>query len=160
MSDLKEDSKNIIFSLKFLNKKISLSKSISPFNSQNTIWNKKIFKLMYLPVTCTMRCTDIWRSLIALRILHLNNLDIMFFGTNIFQKRNLHNLMSDFQQEISMYINSKKIYKILKNTRLKKGEKYFDYNLIKSYKTLISHKIFKKTELNYLKAWLKDSKFL
>ena len=77
---------------------------------------------MYLPVTCTMRCTDIWRSLIALRILQINNFDIMFFGTNIFQKRNIHNLMLDFDQEIPMYINSKKIFEILKKIKLKKRD--------------------------------------
>ena len=51
------------------NYKISIGKSLTPFNSQNTIWFKTIFPLLYLPVTCSMRCTDIWRSLIALKIL-------------------------------------------------------------------------------------------
>ena len=72
--------------IKFKNKKFSLNKSLSPFNSQNTIWHKKIFKLMYLPVTCTMRCTDIWRSLIALSILQINNFDIMFFWNKYFSE--------------------------------------------------------------------------
>ena len=43
---------------------------------------------MYLPVTCTMRCTDIWRSLIALKILNNEGKKILFFGTTMFQKRN------------------------------------------------------------------------
>ncbi len=146
--------------IKFKNFGVSLSKSISPFNSQNTIWHKNIFKLMYLPVTCTMRCTDIWRSLIALRLLQINNLEVMFYGTNIFQERNIHNLIGDFNQEIPMYMNSKKIFQTIEKINLKKGIKYFNYNLIKIYKVLIKIKIFEENEIIYLKAWLKDCKIL
>ncbi len=34
----------------------------SPFNSQNTIFKKEAFPLIYLPATCSFRMTDIWRS--------------------------------------------------------------------------------------------------
>ena len=51
------------------NYSFSSGKSFSPINSQNTIWFKKLFPLMYLPVTCTMRSTDIWRGIIALNII-------------------------------------------------------------------------------------------
>tara|TARA_A100000164_G_C21930661_1_gene785378 strand:+ start:757 stop:1755 length:999 start_codon:yes stop_codon:yes gene_type:complete len=146
--------------IKFKNDKISLSNAISPFNSQNTIWHKSIFKLMYLPVTCSMRCTDIWRSLVTLKIMQVNNFDILFFGTNIFQKRNLHNLMDDFSQEVPLYLDSKKIYKILNKLKLKKGIKNFSWNLIYCYKTLIKNNFFDKNELVYLKAWLNDCKIL
>ena len=97
--------------IKFKNKKISLGKALSTFNSQCTIWHKSISILMYLPSTCSMRCTDIWRSLITLYILKINKLDILFFGTTMFQKRNLHDLMKDFNEEIPMYINNKLICK-------------------------------------------------
>ena len=62
---------------------LSLGYSFSPFNSQNTIWFKAIFPLLYLPVTCNMRCTDIWRGLIALNILQNDNKKILFFGKKI-----------------------------------------------------------------------------
>lgn len=142
--------------IKFKNDKVSLSKALSPFNSQNTIWHKSIFKLMYLPVTCQMRCTDIWRSLITLKIMQINNFDILFFGTNIFQKRNLHNLMDDFSQEISLYLDSKKIYDLLSKIKLKRGVRNFSSNLINCYKILINNQVFEAEELTYLKAWLND----
>ena len=142
--------------IKFKNTKVSLSKAISPFNSQNTIWHKSIFKLMYLPVTCQMRCTDIWRSLITLKIMQINNFDILFFGTNIFQNRNLHNLMDDFSQEISLYLDSKKIYDLLNKIKLKKGFNNFSSNLINCYKILINNRVFEEEELIFLKAWLND----
>ena len=57
---------------------------------------------MYLPVTCTMRSTDIIRSLITLRILQNDNKKILFFGTTMFQKRNVHNILKDFELEIPL----------------------------------------------------------
>ena len=105
--------------IKFKNFKIDLGKSISTFNSQNTIWFDEIFPLMYLPVTCPMRCTDILRSLIAQKILYNDKKKILFFGTTMFQNRNLHNLNSDFEQEIPMYLNNHKIYELLKKIKIK-----------------------------------------
>ena len=69
-----------------MNKKINLNHALSTFNSQNTTWHISLLPLMYLPVTCNMRCTDIWRSLIALKIMQFNNLNILFHGPSVFQK--------------------------------------------------------------------------
>ena len=90
------------------NLNINVKKSLVTLNSQNTIWFRKIFPLLYLPVTCTMRCTDIWRGLITQRILQNDSKDIMFFGTTMKQFRNDHNLLNDFEQEIPMYLEDKK----------------------------------------------------
>ena len=76
--------------IKFKSIKISLGKSLSTFNSQNTTWFKDIFPLMYLPVTCPMRCTDIWRSLVVLKIMKTNRQNILFFGTDVIYNNTLH----------------------------------------------------------------------
>ena len=57
---------NIKFTKNF---KVSSGNAYMPLNSQNTVWFKKYFPLMYLPVTCNMRVTDIWRGIIALNII-------------------------------------------------------------------------------------------
>ncbi len=106
--------------VKFKNYKFSLGSAKSTLNSQNTIWHKSIFELMYLPSTCTMRCTDIWRSIIAFNILKKNDLGILIYGTTMYQKRNYHNLMNDFNLELPMYLNSKNLMKFWKILRLKK----------------------------------------
>tara|TARA_B110001452_G_scaffold140046_1_gene116381 strand:- start:4023 stop:5030 length:1008 start_codon:yes stop_codon:yes gene_type:complete len=142
--------------VKFKNNKINLGKSISTFNSQNTIWFEEIFPLMYLPITCTMRCTDIWRSLVTLRILSLNNKDILFFGTTMIQYRNDHNIVKDLIDEIPMYQQNKKIYIELKKLNLKKGKKFYLKNLYLCYKKLVDIKIINKKELKYLQAWIDD----
>ena len=147
--------------IKFKNNfKLSLGKAFSPINSQNTIWNKEIFPLMYLPVTCTMRATDIWRGLVALNIMQNNNETALFFGTTMHQNRNKHNLSNDLREEIPLYKNISTAYNILKKLKLKKGIKNYSINLIKSYEALIENDIFKKKEMYFLKTWIKDIKNL
>ena len=142
------------------NIKFNLGNSVNTFNSQNTIWFKKIFPLLYLPVTCTMRCTDIWRSLVALKILYNDSVKILYFGTTMTQKRNQHNLMQDFEQEVPMYLNNKKIFLVLSKLSLKKGEKNYLINLLKCYKALVEKKFISRKELKYLNLWIKDIKHL
>lgn len=148
-------NKNI--DIKFKNNfKVNLSNSYSPFNSQNTIWFKKIFPLLYLPVTCTMRSTDIVRSLVCLKILKNDDKDILFYGTTMYQKRNYHNLDHDFKDEIYIYLNSKKILDVLTNLKLKKGENNYLENLMICYKSMIKKGFFDKLEIKYLNAWIYD----
>lgn len=142
------------------NFKISVGNSLNTFNSQNTIWFEKIFPLMYLPVTCSMRCTDIWRSLIALKILKNDRKRILFFGTTMFQNRNFHDLNKDFDQEVPMYLNNKKIFNILDKTKFIKGEKNYLKNLLKAYKILIKNNFILKEELKFLNAWINDFKLI
>ena len=138
--------------------KINIKKSLVTLNSQNTIWFKKIFPLLYLPVTCTMRCTDIWRGLVAQKILNNDNKDILFFGTTMKQFRNDHSLMNDFEQEVPMYLLDKKINKILFNLKLPKGEMNYLNNLNVCYRELIKNNIISKNEILFLNAWTNDYK--
>ena len=148
-------NKNI--NIKFKNNlKISTGNSLNIFNSQNTLWFKKIFPLMYLPVTCSMRCTDIWRSLVALKILKNDRKKILFFGTTMFQDRNFHDLNKDFEQEVPMYVSNKKMFNILNDVRFSKGEKNYLKNLLKAYKILIKYNFISKNELKFLNAWISD----
>lgn len=146
--------------IKFKDLKINIGKSLTTFNSQNTTWFKNIFPLMYLPVTCPMRCTDIWRSLVVLKIMRTNNQNVLFFGTDMYQKRNEHNLLNDFEQEIKLYLYDKAIFKLLDQLKLKVGKKFHLHNLKICYSALIAHKFLDKSELNYLNAWIYDCKKL
>ena len=80
-----------------------------------------------------------------------DNKKILFFGTTMFQKRNEHNLLKDFEGEIPIYLNSQNILNILSKLKLKKGSDYYLENLLKCYKKLIDYKILKKDELNFIK---------
>lgn len=136
---------------------IALGKNaICPFNSQNTTWFKEAFPLMYLPSHCSFRMTDIWRSFVAQRISWECNWSTLFHSSTVRQERNEHNLMHDFRDEISGYLNNSKIYECLKNLKLAPGEKNISGNLLLCYKALIDLDLIGKEELPLLEAWLSD----
>ena len=149
---------NSKINVKFKNNlKIGISyNSITAFNSQNTTWFKEAFPLLYLPSTCTMRATDIWRSVIAQVILYNDRKDILFHSPNVFQKRNPHILMKDFKDEIPVYLDIESIYYSLKKINLKKGHQNYLSNLVKCYKQLCEEGFFEKKEMTLVNLWKKD----
>lgn len=145
---------------KFKNfKDIALGKnSWCPFNSQNTVWHKEAFLLLYLPSFSTFRMSDIWRSFIAQRICWENNWSILHSNSTVTHKRNDHDLMKDFIDEIPGYLNNKFIAENLNKLKLKRGYKNIPYNLIKCYKFLSDEKLTHPKELKLLNLWIKDMK--
>ena len=142
-------------------KNISLGNgSICPFNSQNTGWLKEAFPLMYLPSFCSFRMTDIWRSFVAQRIAWTCGWSILFHGSSVIQERNKHDLIKDFEDEVSGYKNNFNIMNRLINLKLKPGTKNIKYNMTLCYKELIKMKIIDKKELKLLKYWFLDLKLV
>lgn len=127
-----------------------------PFNSQNTTWFKEAFPLMYLPSHCSFRMTDIWRSFVAQRIAWENGWHILFHAATVYQERNMHNLMRDFADEISGYLNNKKIADELALLSLRPGRSAIGENLKTCYEKLVSMKLVGEQELPLVDAWLAD----
>ena len=88
----------------------------------------------------------------------LDILEILFFGTTMYQIRNQHDLFKDFSDEIPAYLNNKKILNVINEIKLKKGKKFFSYNLKKCYDELVKNQIFISKEKKYINAWLEDCK--
>ncbi len=131
--------------------------AISPFNSQNTTWFKQAFPLLYLPSYCSFRMTDIWRSFIAQRIAWACNWSVLYHSPTVFQERNEHNILKDFEDEIPGYLNNFKIMKTLQELNLKSGEENIFDNLMTIYKIMLKNKwITDKKELNLLENWIFD----
>jgi len=136
---------------------IALGKNaVCPFNSQNTTWFREAFPLLYLPSFCSFRMTDIWRSFIAQRIAWTCGWSVLFHQSTVFQERNNHNLMNDFKDEISGYMNNDHLFTILQQLELKEGQENIPSNLILCYEKLIEIKLVDPKEMILLKAWLKD----
>lgn len=130
-----------------------------PFNSQNTTWFSEAFQLLYLPSFCTFRMTDIWRSFVVQRILWECDWSLMFHRATVWQERNEHNLLKDFEQEIPGYVNNHKIVQMLEKLSLKRGASQIGNNLLLCYEELIRNKIISDArELELLSAWLDDIK--
>jgi hypothetical protein len=139
--------------------KLALGKNAwSPFNSQNTYWFKEAFPLLYLPSYCSFRMTDIWRSYVAQRISWECGWAVLYHEPTVWQERNDHNLMKDFEDEISGYTNNFNICKELQNLPLKSGKENMFDNLISCYQKLIDIAVIGKEEMPLLKAWINDLK--
>ena len=140
-----------------LKNKIALGKNAwSPFNSQNTHWFKEAFALMYLPSYCSFRMTDIWRSYVAQRIAWECGWSVLYHESTVWQERNEHNLMKDFEDEIPGYSNNLNICKELQALVLKPGKEHIYENLIVCYQKLIEINVVGKEELTLLNAWIAD----
>jgi hypothetical protein len=142
-------------------RKIAITKfSFCPFNSQNTIWWDIAFPLLYLPSFCSFRMTDIWRSFIAQIIAMQNQWGVLFSEPTVYQLRNEHDLMKDFNDEIPGYLNNEKIVDELIILNIKAGREYLGENLYICYEKLVSLKIVAEKELILLEGWLNDLKQL
>ena len=131
-------------------------KTWCPFNSQNTRWFKDAFPLLYLPTYCSFRMTDIWRSFIAQRIFWENNWSLLFHKATVFQKRNDHNILRDFYEEIDGYLNNHLIIEALEKLELKKGVQHLNSNLKKCYEVIIKMGLIDKKEMDLIDAWCND----
>jgi hypothetical protein len=127
---------------------------ICPINSQNTTFAEEAFPLLYLPTTVTFRFTDILRGLIMQPILSFEGKFIGFHAATVYQERNTHDLIADFESEIPCYLLAKRVPEIVKAS-ISKDNSIIE-NLRNSYKSLYSHNIVEESELDCLDAWLSD----
>ncbi|TKJ38120.1 MAG: hypothetical protein CEE38_05010 [Planctomycetes bacterium B3_Pla] len=127
-----------------------------PINSQSTWWWPQVYPLMYLPSFCTFRMTDIWRGFIAQRCLWEMGSGVVFHASEVYQDRNAHNLMQDFEDEIPGYLGNRRLAAVLDALSLKSGVGNALDNLVSCYEALIKENFFPSDELALVKAWAKD----
>lgn len=126
--------------------------TLSPFNSQNTLFAKELFPLLYLPCFVSFRFTDILRGLVAQPIMWQAGYQLGFTNATVVQKRNPHDYFADFISEIPMYQYADKCAEITAKT-IRSGYSIPD-NLYNVYAALCKENIVKKEELQLLKLWL------
>jgi hypothetical protein len=127
-----------------------------PFNSQSTWWWPEVYPLLYLPSFCTFRMTDIWRSFVAQRCLWELGGVVTFHAPEVLQRRNPHNLLKDFEDEVPGYLGNEGIVRLLEKLPLKPGKGAVGSNLYRCYSALIEKNIISPKELPLLEAWLHD----
>lgn len=128
----------------------------APFNSQATTWPRLLINLMYLPSTCTFRMTDIWRSYIAQHLLYQLGGGVVFRNSSVYQVRNQHDLLQDFNEEISGYLGAEKFVAILSKIKLKHDLNSMNSNMKIVYEELIKNRYFHETEIRLLELWQKS----
>jgi hypothetical protein len=127
-----------------------------PFNSQNTRWWPEAYALMYLPAYCSFRMTDIWRSFVAQRIAWENGWSVLFHEATVRQRRNPHDLMRDFRDEVPGYLANNEICAALEALELEPGGARIATNMLRSYELLVANGWADPRELPLLDAWLAD----
>lgn len=127
-----------------------------PFNSQSTWWWPEAYPLMYLPSYCSFRMTDIWRSFVAQRCLWELGYGVVFHAAEVYQERNPHDLMKDFEAEIPGYRGNQAFVDTLEATGLKSGRGSALDNLIRCYERLIQAGFFPAAEMELVRAWAQD----
>ena len=127
-----------------------------PFNTQSTWWWEEAFPLLYLPSNCSFRMTDIWKSFIAQRCLWELGYPMVFHAAEVNQDRNIHNLMRDFESEVSGYTQNEKLTNVLEKSKLLSGEENVLRNLVICYEDLVKNKIFPAKEMDLVRAWSND----
>jgi hypothetical protein len=136
---------------------LALKKNVwCPFNSQNTSWFREAFPLMYLPAKCSFRMTDIWRSFIAQRLAWEMDWTLLFHNATLWQARNEHDLMRDFNDEISGYLNNEAIAEALSELNFDKGAARIGENLRVCYEKLGQMGLVGAEETALLEAWTED----
>ena len=125
-----------------------------PFNTQTTWWWPIVYPLLYVPSYCSFRMCDIWKSFVAQRCLWELGTGVVFHAPEVWQERNVHNLMRDFNDEIPGYQQNHRIAEILERTALQPGVEHVAANLKCCYATLIENKVFPAKEMELLDAWV------
>lgn len=128
----------------------------SPFNSQNTVWFREAFPLLYLPAFCSVRMTDIWRSFIAQRIAWENGWAVLYHEPTVWQERNEHNLLRDFEDEVPGYLHNSRVCRLLEELPLAAGEEQIPDNMRRCYDVFVREGLIDAKELELLDIWLKD----
>lgn len=125
--------------------------NLVPTNSQNTLWIKQLFPLLYIPMTVEMRFCDILRGYVASRLCNLHGYDVVFCRPTVYQERNYHNIYADFVDEFSMY---RKVPQLLDSLMQFETTGDLRLDLVAVYDELISQQICQPGEKELLNFWL------
>jgi hypothetical protein len=99
---------------------------------------------------------DIWRGLVAQRILHASDWHLLFHKATVTQDRNDHILMRDFSEEVQGYLSNRRLVDELDQLSLRSGQSHLNENLMRCYEKLFEMKLVTSMELVLLRHWLDD----
>ena len=127
--------------------------NLCPFNSQNTLFFRDVFPLLYLPAFVTFRFTDILRGLIAQPILWEAGYHLGFTPATVTQKRNPHDYLQDFESEVPCYLLANKVADIVGSPRSDPAPASATISSM-LYDALLARDVVKREELPIVTAWL------
>ena len=81
---------------------------------------------------------------------------MLFHSATVFQERNAHSLLRDFEEEVPGYLNNHKMALALNELELGTGAAAIPDNLRRCYSLLVQREWVGPAELELLDAWLLD----
>ncbi|CAH1773338.1 unnamed protein product [Owenia fusiformis] len=125
-----------------------------PFNSQNTLWHYDAFWGLMLPMTLTLRVTDIWRSYFTQTLLWLIDGHLSYMPPNCYQFRNYHSYILDAQDEGKLYNQASELITFLSTWKCKSNSLSMCMQILAD---AMAHKGFWETaDVKQVGAWLQD----
>lgn len=122
-----------------------------PFNSQNTVFMRNAFPILYLPAFVTFRFTDILRGIVAQPLLWAEGLRLGFGHATAIQKRNPHDYLKDFESEIPVYLHIRQVADLAAEAVV--PGKPMHENLLFVYESLAMHGIVPPQEVGLCQSW-------
>jgi hypothetical protein len=125
----------------------------TPFNSQNTLFFREAFALLYLPSHVSFRMTDIWRSFVAQAALWHQGWSLAYQPATAEQVRNSHNLMRDFADEVDGYLRNREIAEVLERSLGQAGTRNLSETALYFWQALHGIGIIPASEMAILHRW-------
>lgn len=127
--------------------------NVCVFNTQNTFWlNPALFVCLLIPSTVSFRYCDILRGIINNIIMKRTDTYMMYTSPNVIQKRNEHDLISDFKSEYEMYIHNERILEYIDKDTL--GITDVKELLLIIYNNLLEANVIKQKDIDILRKWI------
>lgn len=127
--------------------------NVCVFNTQNTFWlNPDLFMCLLIPCSVSFRYCDILRGIIANIVLKKTDNYMMYTSPNVIQRRNEHDLISDFKSEYEMYIHNETILNIIEHNIENVTSVKELLSLI--YNNLLLNNIIKEKDVELLNKWI------
>ena len=123
------------------------------FNSQNTLFYRDAFALLYLPCHVSFRMTDIWRSFVAQAALWADGKQVVFRSPTVVQERNQHDLMKDFRDELDGLLHNDRIARCLEQMLAASTSSGFEQLAAAGWQRLLDESILQPEEMAVFAEW-------
>ena len=123
------------------------------FNSQNTLFFRDAFDLLYLPCHVSFRMTDIWRSFVAQAALWAGGKQVVFRSATVVQERNQHDLMKDFRDEVDGLLHNDRIARCLEQMLAATKSSEYAQLATEGWQRLLNESILQPEEIAVFAEW-------
>ena len=130
--------------------------SYAPWNAQATIFSRQALWGLLLPTSVHGRVSDIWRSFIVTYLFNGIGLHVTFSKALVFQDRNPHNYLSDFNSEIPLYQRSGALVEFLRRSEL--SSETLPERFIELWDLLYQYNIIEAEDIVLAQLWMETLK--